>query len=97
MNSHPRSHLQRPYSLDSLAPLTGVLKRTVTARLTRDFADHLPHSLLRRAMEEAESVARSTGFTDLFFPALAEEKVRLVSRAVSDNPFTRSRPLRSAA
>jgi hypothetical protein len=85
MNSHPRSHLQRPSPIESLAPLTGVLKRTVTTRLAREFGDHLPLPLLRRAMEEAESVARSTGFTDLFFPALAEEKVRLVSAAVCED------------
>jgi hypothetical protein len=80
-----------------LTPLTGVLKRSVTARLSREFGEMLPAPLVRRVVEEAEYVARETGFTDLFFPAVAEEKVRLVAAALSDNPFQKSRQLRSAA
>jgi|GEM_PF-6597115 len=87
MNCHPRSHSQRPNSLDSLTPLTGTLKRTVTARLSREFGDMIPAPLVRRVVEEAEYVAHETGFTDLFFPAVAEEKVRLVAAALTDSPF----------
>lgn len=87
MNRHSRPHLQRPASLASLSPLTGVLKRTVTARLNREFRDALPAPLIRRVVEEAEYAARQTGFADLFFPAVAEEKVRLVAQALSDSPF----------
>ncbi len=98
MNRHVRSHLQRPTALDSLTPLTGILKRTVTARLSREFGDLLPVPLVRRVVEEAEYVAHETGFTDLFFPAVAEEKVRLVAAALGDSPFTRQRArLRTAA
>lgn len=97
MNSHLRSHLQRPTSLTALTPLTGVLKRSVTARLSREFGDMLPAPLVRRVVEEAEYVAHETGFADLFFPAVAEEKVRLVAAALSDSPFSKPRQLRSAA
>lgn len=98
MNNLFRTHLQRPSSGGSATPLTGILKRTVTARLAREFGEQLPPPLFRRALDEAEAVASSTGFGDLFFPALAEEKIRLVSTAVSDGPFARSRHrLRSAA
>lgn len=97
MNSHPRSHLQRPSSITSLSPLTGVLKRTVTARLSREFGDMLPEPLVRRVVEEAEYVARESGFPNLFFPAVAEEKVRLVAAALSDSPFARPRQFHVAA
>ena len=82
MNRHVRSHLQRPEPVSSLLLLTGVLKRSVTARLTREFGERLPQSLFRRALDDAETAAHSTGFPNLFFPALAEEKVRLVSAAI---------------
>lgn len=96
MNNHFRSHLQRPIFGDSPTPLTGILKRSVTARLTREFGEHLPRPLFRRALDEAETVAHSTGFPNLFFPALAEEKVRLVSAAVAPDSHGRS-PLCYAA
>jgi hypothetical protein len=97
MNSHPRSHLQQPSSITSLSPLTGTLKRTVTARLSREFGDMLPEPLLRRVVKEAECVAHESGFPNLFFPALADEKVRLVAAALSDSPFARPRQLHAAA
>ena len=97
MNRHSRSHLQRPTSLQSLTPLTGTLKRTVTARLSREFGDMLPEPLVRRVVEEAEYVAHETGFADLFFPAVAEEKVRLVAAALNDGPFAKQRHLSHAA
>lgn len=97
MNTHSRSHLQRPNSLNSPAPLTGVLKRSVTARLSREFGEMLPAPLLSRVVEEAEFTARETGFADLFFPAVAEEKMRLVAGALCESPFAEPRQLRSAA
>ncbi len=96
MNKHPRSHSQRPTSLNSLTPLTGVLKRSVTDRLSREFGDMIPAPLVRRVVEEAEFVAHETGFADLFFPAVAEEKVRLVAAALSDSPFGQRRHLHAA-
>ena len=97
MNTTTRSHSQRPTSIESLVPLTGVLKRTVTARLARQFSEHVPLPLLRRAVEDAESIASSTGFADLFFPELAAEKARLVKSALYSDPFTRPHVLRTAA
>lgn len=97
MNSHPRAHLQRPTSITSLSPLTGVLKRAVTARLSREFGEMLPEPLVRRVVEEAEYVADESGFPNLFFPAVAEEKVRLVAAALSDSPFARPHRLHVAA
>jgi hypothetical protein len=73
------------------------LKRSVTARLSREFGEMLPAPLVRRVVEEAECVAHETGFPDLFFPEVAQEKVRLVAAALSDSPFRKSRQLRSAA
>jgi hypothetical protein len=96
MNNHFRSHLQRPASGGSPTPLTGILKRTVTARLTREFGDHLPLPLFRRVLDDAEMIAHSTGFPNLFFPALAEEKLRLVSTAIAPDSHGRS-PLCHAA
>ncbi|HYR58302.1 MAG TPA: hypothetical protein VEO95_06730 [Chthoniobacteraceae bacterium] len=90
MNSRHRSHLQRPEPISSLLPLTGILKRSVTDRLAREFGEQLPRSLFRRALDEAESAAHSTGFPNLFFPALAEEKVRLVSAAIAPESAHRS-------
>ena len=97
MNKNSRSHLQRPTSDGPGTPVTGTLKRTITARLSREFGEQLPLSLLRRAIEEAEVTAHSTGFADLFFPALAEERIRLASTAVSDGPFALARPRLSTA
>jgi hypothetical protein len=96
MNRHHRSHLQRPSSITSLSPLTGALKRTITDRLSREFGEMLPAPLVTRVVEEAEFVARESGFADLFFPAVAEEKVRLVAAALSDSPFGLQRHLHAA-
>lgn len=96
MNNHFRSHLQRPASSGPLTPITGTLKRTVTARLNREFGEQLPQPLFRRAIDDAESVAHATGFPNLFFPALAEEKVRLISTAIAPDSRGCS-PLRHAA
>ena len=96
MNNHFRSHLQRPTTDGAVTPIVGTLKRTVTARLTREFGEQMPSPLFRRALDDAESVARSTGFPNLFFPALAEETVRLVSAAIAPDLRGRS-PLCHAA
>jgi hypothetical protein len=96
MNNHLHSHLQRPTSEAPATLITGILKRTVTARLNREFGEQLPSSLFRRAIDDAESVAHATDFPNLFFPALAEEKVRLVSAAIAPDSRGRS-PLCHAA
>jgi hypothetical protein len=82
--------------MGALQPLTGSLKRSVTARLVSEFGDRLPRSLFRRALDEAETAAHSSGYPNLFFPELAEEKMRLVSAAVAPDSQGRS-PLRHAA
>jgi hypothetical protein len=74
-----------PASADSLTHLIRSLKKSVGQRLIREFRDCLPVVLIRRALDDAAEIAQSTGFPHLFFPALAEEKVRLVSAAVCEN------------
>lgn len=71
-------------SVDSLADLIGSLKKSIGQRLTREFRQCVPVVVIRRALDDAAEVARSTDFPHLFFPALAEEKVRLVSAALCD-------------
>lgn len=82
-NSHSAVTLQ-PASVASLADLIGGLKKTVSQRLTREFRKCVPVVVIRRAVDDAAEIARSTDFPHLFFPALAEEKVRLVSVALCD-------------
>ena len=71
-------------SVDSLADLVGDLKKSIGQRLTREFRQCVPVVIIRRAIDDAADIARSTDFPHLFFPALAEEKVRLVSAALCD-------------
>jgi len=98
MNHHTKLHIPKPHSIDSLAPLAGGLRRAVTARLMRDFGVRIPPPLIRRVLDEAMEVAKETGFPNLFFPAVAEEKARLVSAALSEPPIDQSsRSLRNAA
>jgi hypothetical protein len=68
------------------APGNGVLsarlaqvKKSLVRRLSHDFSDRLPVALIRRAIDEAEELAHSTGFPHLVLPLLAEETVRRVS------------------
>jgi hypothetical protein len=72
-------------SVDSLAHLIGHLKKSIGQRLTREFRECVPVVVIRRALDDAAEVARSTEFPHLFFPALAEEKVRLVSAALCED------------
>ena len=85
-----------PASADSLSHLIRSLKKSVGQRLIREFRDCLPVVLIRRALDDAAEVAQSTGFPHLFFPALAEEKVRLVSAALREE-HAPAEWLRSAA
>ena len=68
--------------VDALIP---ALKARVGKRLVRQFGRTVPGSLIGRALDEAVETASSTGFPYLFFPALAEEKVRLVFAALSQD------------
>ncbi len=75
----------QPASVDSLADLIGDLKKSIGQRLTREFRECVPVVVIRRALDDAAEIARSTDFPHLFFPALAEEKVRLVSAALCED------------
>jgi len=78
----PRPHSVRRASLNSLADLIGTLKKSVSVQLTREFRTKLPTALIKRAVDEAEDLARDTGFPHLFLPELAAEQVRRVHAAV---------------
>ena len=80
-STHPRS--VRRASLDSLADLIGTLKKSVSVQLTRQFRSQLPRALIQRAVDEAEALARGTGFPHLFLPELAAEQVRRIHTAVA--------------
>ena len=98
MNRKSKLLASKPESLNSLSHLAGGLRRTVTARLMRDFGLRLPPPLIRRVLNEASEIAEETGFPNLFFPALAEEKARFVTAALSDDHLEHaSRDLRHAA
>jgi len=98
MNRHTKLLATKPESVHSLAQLTGGLRRTVFARLMREFGVRVPPPLIRRVLDEAAEVAQETGFPNLFFPALAEEKARFVIAALGDHPFDQtSRALSHAA
>ena len=84
--SQPRLRLG---SVTSLADLVGGLKRSVNARLTQQFRAQLPAALIRRAVDEAELLARSTDFPHLFLPELAAEQARRVHASIAhDEPET---------
>jgi hypothetical protein len=85
MNRRTKTIATKPQSLRSLAHLVGDLRRTVSARLMREFGVVVPPPLIRRVLDEAMELAQETGFPTLFFPAVAEEKARLVSAALGDH------------
>ncbi len=98
MNHQTKLPIARPHPIYSLTQLTGGLRRAVTARLMRDFGVRIPPPLIRRVLDEAMEVAQETGFPNLFFPAVAEEKARFVSAALADHPVDHShRTLSNAA
>jgi hypothetical protein len=81
-------------SVHSLADLVGGVKKTVNARLSRQFRTQLPAVLIRRAVDEAEQIARETEFPHLFLPELAAEQVRRVHASLArdefDAPYSRA-------
>lgn len=87
---NPRSNLRKSLNgsvftpVNPFAHLVPQLKAKVGKRLVRQFGRIVPGSLIGRALDEAIETASATGFPHLFFPILAEEKVRLVSHAVAD-------------
>lgn len=85
MNRRTKTLAAKPQSLNSLAPLASGLRRTVSARLMREFGVRVNPALIRRVLDDATEVAQETGFPSLFFPALAEEKARFVLAALGDH------------
>ena len=64
----------------------------------REFGLQVPPPLLRRVVDDAVEVAEATGFPNLFFPAVAEEKARFISAALDDHRHDQTaRLLRHAA
>lgn len=61
--------------------------------ITREFSDAAARHqhLTRLALNEAEAIAWQTGFPQLVFPALAEEKVRALDRWSRRQQSLRSR------
>ena len=63
------------------------VKNALVRRLSEEFSGRLPLALIRRAVEEADELAHSTGYPHLVLPLLAEETVRRVSNfSYSDEP-----------
>src|SRR4051794_36047362 len=98
MNRRIKPHVAQLPSLQPLSQIAGDLRRSVTARLMREFGVRLTSPLIRRVLDEASEVAEDTGFPNLFFPALAEEKARFVSTALGADPCESApRSFRNAA
>lgn len=53
------------------------LKERLSAQLVAKYGGSINHTLLRLAINEADSLAATTPFPSLFLPVLAEEKVQL--------------------
>ena len=87
MNRRNLNQASKPTSLQSLSRLTGQLRRTVSAQLMHEFGFQLTPSLIHRVIDEASDLAQETGFPNLFFPTLAEEKARLVFASLRDPSF----------
>ena len=98
----PPTHIHRSRNAsaldheDEVNALIPALKAKVGKRLVRQFGRTVSGSLIGRALDEAVESASATGFPHLFFPALAEEKVRLVFAAISRDLQERG-PLQHAA
>jgi hypothetical protein len=87
MNRQAHTPALQPTTLRSLTNLTGELRRRVSTRLMREFGFQLTPALIRRVVDEASVLAQETGFPNLFFPTLAEEKARIVFAALRDPSF----------
>jgi len=61
------------------------VKKTLRRRFAQEFQGLLPLAVVRRAVDEAEQLAHSTGFPHLVFPLLAEETVRRVSAFIAED------------
>ena len=75
--------------------LLNELKERIAADLAEEFAGALDARLVRQILNEADSLAATTPFPALLFPALAEEKV--ASAWAARQQMTREQTLVSAA
>jgi hypothetical protein len=87
MNRRNLNQAPKTASLQSLSHLTGDLRRRVSAQLMREFGLQLTPSLVRRVVDEASLLAQETGYPNLFFPDLAQEKARLVFASLRHPSF----------
>lgn len=76
-DSQAGSILQR-FSSACLAKLSQ-LKERVTEKLFAEYGNSVSITLLKQAVQEADSIAATTNFPSLLLPTLAEEKVQLAS------------------
>ena len=78
MNTESATQFEYPESRAVSARLSKV-KKSLVRRFADEFSGRLPLTLIRRAVEEADALARATGYPHLVLPVLAEETVRRVS------------------
>ena len=86
MNRRPKLQASEPHTIHPSTHRAIDLRRTVSARLMRDFGVRVPPALIRRVLDEAMETVQETGFPHLFFPAVAEEKARFVFAALGEAP-----------
>lgn len=78
MNTESSTQFVYPESRAVSSRLSKV-KKSLIRRFSDEFSGRLPLALIRRAVEEADALARATGYPHLVLPVLAEETVRRVS------------------
>src|SRR4051812_11865378 len=82
MNTRRSQSSQSHHALRNSSDGLIVARNTLSRRLTARYKGRIPDVVLRRALDDAEELARSTGFPHLFFPVLAEEKLDFVVRSL---------------
>jgi hypothetical protein len=75
ISSEPALSKRKPFSTACLNKVRA-LKELVTKQLAAQYGDSLSATLIRQAVQEADALAATTLFSDLFLPVLAEEKVQ---------------------
>ena len=81
-SANATSHNQR--GRKSLAALLAEVKFRLLHELSECYSRVMPLATIRRAIDEAAELARSTDFPHLFLPVLAEEKVHAVVASATD-------------
>lgn len=80
-NHHLFMNIPSPthHTSPSVNALVAEVKKTLRRRFAHEFGDSVSPAIIRRALDEAELLARREGFPHLLFPLLAEESVRRVA------------------